>query len=65
MPEKFELPKFPELPFAKKKGSNPNTNTDMSIEDLLPAPPPNLPLPHFMVRQMHKQRVGPKLTGRE
>jgi len=51
MPEKLELPKLPELPFMKGKGSNPGTS---SIEELLPALPPNLPLPRFLVKKMQK-----------
>lgn len=48
MPEekKFEFPKPPEFPFTK------GSQSSLNIEDLLPAAPPDLPLPRFMVKQM-------------
>lgn len=44
-------PALPQLPFMKA-GSNPETP---NFEDLLPALPPELPLPRFLVRQMRKK----------
>jgi hypothetical protein len=52
MPEKFELPKLPKLPFTKES-SNPGEGP--KIEDFLPALPPDLPLPKFVVEQMKKK----------
>lgn len=43
------FPKPPELPFTKGSSSNPG------ISDWLPAAPPNLPLPRFVVKQMKKE----------
>jgi len=57
--KKFEFPKLPELPAPPKgfelptgrAGGNPGTP---NIEEMLPALPPDLPLPRFLVKQMRK-----------
>jgi len=56
MPEekKFEFPKPPEMPkLPFTKSSNPGEG--LKIEDFLPALPPDLPLPKFLVEQMKKK----------
>lgn len=46
---KLDFPRPPKLPFGES--SNPG---GLNFEEILPALPPDLPLPRFIVKQMRK-----------